>query len=365
MADMKIPAGIEDVTPEWLTRALRETGIIYKASVTSLDIQLFEGQGLVGQVARVILRYDLVEEGAPGSLIAKLPTADEAFRAFLAPLGVYEREIRFYEEMAGQIELRTPRLYYSAMDTEAGKYVLLIEDMAPTRVGDNVAGCSLEEAVLAIRNLAKLHAAWWEHPRLAGLDWLPMFARDPEQSQTRFEELWGPFLERFGDMLPVSAIRIGEKLKSNVAYVVSSIGEPPRTLIHGDFRLDNLFFSTDKDGVALAAVDWQVVSQSKGVFDVAYFLSWSLQPEQRRAKEMDLLRMYHSLLLYRGVKGYDFDQCLKEYRLFMLFPFIRLVVVGANADLSHQRANVLLQTLVERTVAAISDLNSVDLLPDA
>lgn len=362
---MKIPSAVQDVTPEWLTQALREAGIIDRASVSSLDIQLFEGQGFVGQVARVVLRYDQLEEGAPGSLIVKLPSADETRRADVARRGLYEREIRFYEELADQIELRTPRLYYSAMDTEAEEYVLLIEDMAPARVGDNVAGCSLAEAELAIRNLARIHAAWWESPRLAGLDWLPVFYADPEQAQTRFGESWGPFLERFGDMMPASMTEVGEKLKSNVAYVVSSIGESPRTLIHGDFRLDNLFFSTDEDGIALAAADWQTVSQSKGVFDVAYFLAWSLQPEQRRAKEMELLGMYHSMLLDSGVAGYDFDQCLKEYRLFMLFTFIRGVLVGANVDLSHERVGRLLRTLLERTVAAVLDLKSVDLLPSA
>jgi len=365
VADSKIPSAVQDVTPEWLTWALRETGIIDKATVTSSDMELIEGRGVMGQVARVVLRYDHFEEGTPGSLIVKLPSADETRRVDVTRMGLYEREIRFYEELAGQIELRTPLRYYSAMDTDAGEYVLLMEDMAPARVGDNVAGCSLAEAELAIRNLARLHATWWESPRLAGLDWLPVFYADPEQAQMRFEESWGPFLKRFHNVMPASMTEVAEKLKSNVAYVVSSIGESPRTLIHGDFRLDNLFFSSGKDGAALAAVDWQVVSKSKGVFEVAYFLAWSLQPEQRRAKEMDLLGMYHSMLRDNGVAGYDFDQCLKEYRLLMLFPFIRLVTVGVNSDLSHRRLVRLLRTLTERTVAAITDLKSVDLLPSA
>lgn len=365
MADIKIPTGMEEVTPEWLTRALRDTGVIYKASVSSLEIELIVGRGVTGQVARVVPRYDISEKGAPGSMIVKLPSADDTFRAVVDRMGLYEREIRFYEELAGQIELRTPQRYYSAMDTRAGEYVLLIEDMAPARAGDNVAGCSIEDAELAIRNLAELHAAWWEHPRLDGLDWLPEFYVEPEQAQSRFEEAWGPFLTRFRNMLPALVAEVGERLRSNISYLVNSVTAAPRTLVHGDFRLDNLFFSTDKDGAALATVDWQVVSKSKGVFDVAYFLSWSLQPLERKVREMDLLKYYHSLLLELGVKGYDFNQCLKEYRLFMLLPFMRMVNVAGNLDVGGWRLVRLLRTLAERTMAAIGDLKSVDLLPNA
>ena len=83
-ADPGIPAGPSALTPEWLTRALRSTGAVAGASVTSCRVELFgEGKGFSGQLARVGLRYDVAEAGAPASMVAKfqLPHPDPDIRA--------------------------------------------------------------------------------------------------------------------------------------------------------------------------------------------------------------------------------------------------------------------------------------------
>jgi hypothetical protein len=72
MADPSIPASPGGLTPEWLTRALRSTGAITDASVTSCRIELLgEGKGFSGQLARIRLSYDGAEASAPASMIAK------------------------------------------------------------------------------------------------------------------------------------------------------------------------------------------------------------------------------------------------------------------------------------------------------
>src|SRR3990172_316211 len=137
MSNLKIPRGPEELTAEWLTSALRETGAIGNAAVKSFDTKtLAEGVGFVGQLERVSLDYDLTEAGAPASLIAKFPGATEENREVGYAFRLYEREGRFYQETAREVELRTPRCYYSAMDVETGRYALLLEDLAPARVGD-------------------------------------------------------------------------------------------------------------------------------------------------------------------------------------------------------------------------------------
>ena len=139
MTMLKIPAGPRELTAEWLTHALRQTGTITDAAVVSFDNNLIaEGVGLMGQLARLSLRYNVPEPGAPRSLIAKFPAASEENRKIGNIFRIYEREIRFYEEIAGDVDLRTPRRYFSAMDVEAGEYVLLLEDLAPARVGDQL-----------------------------------------------------------------------------------------------------------------------------------------------------------------------------------------------------------------------------------
>ncbi len=366
MAKLKIPARPDELTPEWLTHALRQTGTITDSAVKSFDREVIaEGVGLMGQLARVKPHYDGSEAGAPRALIAKFPAAAEENREIGNIFRFYEREVRFYEEIADEVELRTPRCYYSAMDTEAGEYILLLEDLEPARVGDQLTGCSRQEAELAIRELAKFHATWWDSPRLAEIDWMP-FANDPvnKSVEDSYQDAWDPFVERFGGRVPKSVLEIGERLAEKTGTIQDQTADPPRTITHGDYRYDNLFFATPEGGDPLAVIDWQIAFRGRGVYDVAYFMSQSVQPEERRAKEKEILRSYHRTLMENGARGYDFDQCLHDYRLSTLFCLVYPVIVGGTLDLSNERGLALATAMLDRSVAAIVDLDAGELLPE-
>ena len=366
MTKLRIPAGPQDLTPQWLTHALRQTGAIGDAKVKSFDAEtIAEGVGLIGQLARVRLHYDGAEAGAPASLIAKFPAEAQENRDAGNLFRFYEREIRFYEEIADEVELRTPRRYYSAMDVDAGEYVLLLEDLAPARVGDQLASCSPEEADLAIRELAKFHATWWESPRLTEMDWMPV-VNDPvnRSAEEAYQDAWDPFLDRFGSTLPGWLIETGERLGKNVINILDWFAEPPRTIGHGDYRLDNLFFATPQGGDPLAVIDWQISYRGRGVFDLAYFMSTNLHPHERKAREMEVLKTYRRILTENGVCGYEFDQCLYEYRVATLFCLIYPVISGGTYDLANERGVALVSAMLDRTVAAIGDLDAAAVLAE-
>ncbi|MCH8901478.1 MAG: MMPL family transporter, partial [Chloroflexi bacterium] len=272
MATRNIPSGPQEITPEWLTDALRETGAIKQATVTSFDMEpdIAAGTGFLGKLARVKPQYDRQEEGAPQSIIAKFPTPSAEWRAMADGFRFYEIETRFYEEIAEEVELRTPRRYFSHFDSETGDFVLLLEDLAPARMGDQMAGCTRAEAELCIGNLAKFHATWWESPRLAEMDWLPMTA-DPLRAQVledNYREAWPAFAEYLGDRLSPAMREIGERFGRSVPAMIGRYSKPPHTIVHGDYRLDNLFFTTSQDGDSLAVIDWQISSRGTGVFDI-------------------------------------------------------------------------------------------------
>ena len=366
MADLTIPAGPEALTPEWLTQALRETGTITKSAVTSFDaVPIGEGVGFMGQLAKVQLQYDAPEEGAPQTLIAKFPAVSNDNREVANIFRFYERETKFYEEIASTVQLQTPDCYFNSFNKETGAFVLLLEDLTNFRVGDQVAGCSAEDADLALRALAKFHAAWWESPRLAELDWMPL-TNDTVIAQTAqqaYNDAWGPVLEAFGALIPPVMRELGERFGKHVVDLMNELAVPPRTISHGDYRLDNLFFPTD-GSEKLTVIDWQISSRGRGVFDVAYFLSGTLQPEERKAKEMELLKTYHQVLTENGVQGYDFDQCFQDYRASTLFSFLYSVIAIGSLDLANERGQALFTNNLTRNIAAISDLNAGELLPD-
>jgi len=365
MAKLKIPAGPDELTPEWLTQALRQTGTITDTTVGSFESKTIgEGAGFMGQLAQVALRYEDSEVGAPRSLIAKFPSDVPENRDIGNLFRFYERETHFYQEIADEVELRTPRCYYSAMDVEADEYVLLLEDMAPARVGDQLAGCSPEEAELAIRHLAKFHATWWESPRLAEIGWMPL-TNDPlivQSAHDAYLEAWDPFVEYVGDKLSDDMRAVGERYGKNLIDMFSRFGEQPHTIMHGDYRLDNLFFGTPEGGDPLAVIDWQISSRGRGVFDVAYFTCGTMQPADRKAIEMDLLRMYHTILVDNGVRAYDFDQCFEDYRASVLSCLIYSVIAIGGLDTANERGVALFDSILERNVAAILDLDAGELL---
>ncbi len=218
MKTMDIPAGPDQLSAEWLTDALRRNGAIAEASVAAFDPQVIAaGTGFIGQLARVSLAYDRDEPGAPRSLIAKFPAASAAGREIGNLFRFYEREIRFYDEIADRVEMRTPRRYHSAMDIARGEYVLLLEDLAPARCGDQLEGCGIDDARLAVRELAKFHAAWWQKPELASMDWMLM-VDDPvhRSAEQSYAQAWQPFVENFAAGLSKEMLAVAERVGRNV-----------------------------------------------------------------------------------------------------------------------------------------------------
>src|SRR6266540_4049881 len=366
MSDRTIPAGPQDLTPEWLTAALRRGCAIRAAAVTSVEtMPLGEGAGFMGQLARVKPTYDRDEPGAPQSLVAKLPSGIPENRAVADAFRFYERELRFYEQIAGEVDLRTPRCYYHAIDSEGDRCVLLLEDMAPAVVGDQLEGCTLPAAELAITSLAKFHATWLENPRLSALDWMPAIDV-PWYTQAvldSYAQTWPQFLERFGHRLSPQMSVTGERLGEKAGQIMEEMAGPPRTIIHGDFRLDNLYFGTDGGKPTVAVADWQIACRGRGAFDIAYFMSGGVPSGVRSANEMRLLKEYHRILTANGDTGYDFDQCLRDYRQCVLFCLVYPVIGGGSVDMGNERGVALWNAILDRNVAAIEDLDAAELLP--
>jgi hypothetical protein len=242
------------------------------------------------------------------------------------------------------------------MDLDRHACVLLLEDLAPARVGDQVAGCTVEQAELAVRGIASLHAAWWEQPPLRDLIWMPLLA-DIHPSAADFSQaMWGRCVESHGAALPPALLRLGERLGERALAALSELAGPPHTIVHGDYRLDNLFFGDAHGDAPLTVADWQLTTRGRGVFDIAFFLSGNLSPVDRKAHELRLLRIWHDALVARGVRGYTFEQALRDYRLSVFFCLTFLMILFSMQGAAG-RGPRLLETWLSRVAAAIVDLD--------
>jgi hypothetical protein len=295
------------LTPEWLSAALDAP--IADVALTPV------GTGQMCDSIRLHLTYEPgapTDRARPATVVAKLPAADPTSRATALALRNYEIEVRFYQDLAPHLPIRTPRVHYADIDVATASFVLLLEDLAPAQQGDQLAGCSVDQAVVALDELVKLHAPRWGDPTLADLDWLH---RDPEGNRAfllgLLPQLWDGFRQRYADRLGPEVHEAGDALFANLeGFMTAETG--PWTVVHGDYRLDNLLFGEHDDAVAV--VDWQTCAHGPALNDVAYFIGAGLLPDERRAHERDLVRRYHDGLAAAGVDGYDWEQCWDGHR---------------------------------------------------
>jgi hypothetical protein len=354
-----IPSAIDELTPAWLTDALHASGVLPQhARVASVRAEtLGEGSGFIGQLARLHLAYEGDASGAPPTVIAKMPALDEGARQLASMYGLYEREYRFYTELADEISFRTARCYYADGDAENTRYILLLEDMGQHgTAGDQVAGCSADEAHLALTELARHHAQWWRSPRLDEIAWIQpgidLVAAAMEQA---YPMSWEPTIAAFGDHIPPTIKDALPTLGARILELMEPYRDGPLTLAHGDYRLDNMFFGRDGAGYGLAVLDWQSPNKGWGLYDVSYFMYSNLDTDTRRACEDDVLRDYHAALVAQGVEGYSHDQVREDYVKSLLVSLAIWVVNAASLDMANERGRALFEIFFDRLVAAILD----------
>jgi hypothetical protein len=363
---LRIPPMPEDATPEWLTAALTNAGVLRRGRVTAARSErVGQEYGFTGLVVRVRLQYEDADGDPPASLIAKLPMArgntvsghralQERDPALMRRY--YERctrEERFYREIGASF---TPTLYYSAADHTRRRVVLLLEDLTAGRQGDVLHGCSIEDAALVIEALAPFHARWWGERAPAHA--FPPSVAAPKAREERYDRHVNVFLSRYGDRLPAGVDSIVGLLRSRLGRVLAALDEGPHTLTHGDLHLDNLIFN-GRDGRSVVVLDWQTVSVGAPARDVAPFLFGSLSAEDRRTAEAVLLDRYAALLAAHGVRGYSREDLRLDCRLALLALLAGTIVwIGSlDADELSERERALQDAAITdgRLTAALLD----------
>src|SRR5690349_24283932 len=101
---------------------------------------------------RVALRYADGDSG-PDSVVLKVAATDPASRQTGLALGLYEREVRFYTDIAPRLKGPVAPCFSSGLNAETGAFHLLLGDAAPASVGAEIRGATVEQATLAMTEL--------------------------------------------------------------------------------------------------------------------------------------------------------------------------------------------------------------------
>ena len=95
--------------------------------------------------------------------------------------------------------------------------------------------------------------------------------------------------------------------------------ESPWCLMHGDCHVGNVFL--DASGRP-SFTDWQMIQRGQWYLDVGYHIGTTLDVEERRANEDDLLRHYLGALAAGGVDVPSFDVARDSIRRGILEGFV-------------------------------------------
>jgi hypothetical protein len=360
-----VPRTLDDLTPAWLSDALG-------AEVAGVHVTpIAEGEGFMGRLGRVALTYADPSAAAerPASVVAKLPTDEPGSVALGQMLRIWEREAKFYRDLAPKLPVRTPHCWYADGDHDSGIYALLLEDLSPYTCGDQVVGATPEQAAAAVEWLARFHAAESGGGHSAGMDWVPATATDPmyQALGPMIEAVFPVFHDKFGAMLPEGTAGWVERMVPRWGESIAEQLLPP-TLVHADFRVDNLFFddrSGAGGGLEVIALDWQALALGEGLYDLAYFLGGSVEVEQRRATERSLVASYGRTMRELGVDVPGEDDLFDHYRkAFLLVMTVSALLMGQLDLTVNQRAVDLANVVVHRFYTAAADLSVGDLIPD-
>lgn len=342
--------GQGDLDLQWLRLALGDERITGFRAVKI-------GTGQMSETRRVSLEYGRGQHGVE-SVILKLASENESSRAAGVGLGVYDREVRFYRELAPRLGGPLAACHRAVIDRDEGWFTLLLEDSPTGRQGDQIAGCSVEQARLAVRELARLHAPVFADSQLGATPWLN---QENVLSQALVSQILPGFFERYGE-------RVSDEHAAVCRRFVESLDgwfadrRPPLGLVHGDYRLDNMLFVDGDAERPLIVVDWQTVSWGPVMTDVSYFIGGSLTTGDRRAHEQELVRAYHEHLLELGVTGFGWEECWAGYRR-EVFLGVLMCVAPAMLVERTERGDEMFMTQLERYAAQAIDLDAVELLP--
>ena len=85
----------------------------------------------------------------------------------------------------------------------------------------------------------------------------------------------------------------------------------PQTYVHGDTHIGNVFLDNGRVGFH----DWGLSRVSTPMRDVSYFLTMSVDPEERSKSERSLVRLYLDALRAAGGPSIGFDEAWHAHRV--------------------------------------------------
>jgi hypothetical protein len=348
---------VDQVTTDWLTTVLSNSGALAQGSVLAFEVEVDEGNWSTG--ARLNISYAHGSQGAlPGRLFLKIVDADLEDE-FFGP-----SEVTYYtHDYLGVEDAPLIHCYDAAFSEEQLCYHLLLDDLSETHIEAAEKPPTLGYGLALAEGLAVMHAHWWGAQRLAE-------ARAPIHSAEhirRFVDIAEPgvghILNHFSTELEPHWPDVIQEFYARHprAIIKRTQDDNGFTLIHGDVGHNNLLVPRDGDRpvyiIDRQPFDWSLTTWL-GVYDLAYAMVLDWEIEVRRQLEMPILRHYHNQLIKKGVDDYTWERLVDDYRLSVAMG-IYIATEYCRGGINRRISTWL--PMLQRSLTACDDLNCSEL----
>ena len=355
--EVGIPDDMLDPGADWMTSVLRTSGAIDgSTSVASVSVEPFQvGVGLLGQLGRASLTFDGGD--GPATVIIKWPIDVPHQRGMADALNAYDREVRYYRELAERSPLRVPTIHAAMIAEDKSNCVIVMEDLSAMRQGDRINGMTWDEAVEAVKTLARWHAYWQNHDELEALGETFYPIQHPVYNVIlpQFMDAgWAKCQEYGAEHLTPEIIEFGERWVELLPLFQQHFNKDV-TLIHADWRADNMFID---DNGEIVLIDFQLAGIGVGGYDLGYFVSQSLERDVRGGRERELVEIYCAALAEHGVQR-DFDTAWFNFRVSIAWCLIYGVSSFAEFENLPGEGQFVLTSLLRRCTAGITDVDAI------
>lgn len=339
---------LDDLDANWFGSLLHRSGDLAEAiSVSRVTLEpIGSEESMMSTLFAADLAYDAHTE-APRRLIIKLTSPSEQQRFVASLFRFYEREIRFYHEFVNEIPVRAPKSYAASIHPSEPEFILVLEDVGGRRAVDQLDGLGLEDTLTAVDALADMHAPFWGRDLSAVAETFIPFASEAMKMiiPDAFANDWRVVRPRMVELMPPDVVDTCDRFTSIAPAVLDAMGGPD-TLIHGDFRADNLLFD-DK----IVVLDFQLAAIANGAVDLAYLVSQSVADEIAAAHGDAFMVRYLERLATHGIE-LDRDTADAAYAAALIFFLQIPMSMLINPDLP-ERSEALALSCLRRASAEI------------
>ena len=208
-----------------------------------------------------------------------------SFRSTWLRLKSYHIESHLYTVMRDALGIATPRCYFALSDARRWTFLVVLEDLCGLNRGEPH-GFALRDAHSLLCALARFHNAslqsaalrrladaegFWRH---GGYWFGSKEMRSGVDVQRAIDTLLRAFAANFDEREAMHTRAMAQRLAQCAARLTHLVHRiAPRALVHGDFKISNLFID---DNERVYAIDWQWFGGGTPSADVAYFVYTSI-----------------------------------------------------------------------------------------